>query len=147
MDRNHFLVAAAMVGTGVVAGTSIALAQSANPPFQGMSNENLRESRAHVLELIEELKLDNADYHGYRVQALDQLNGAKDQLMQALQFRNPSDRGDAASDTSIRRAATACERISANLTADASDYGGHRLKAIDNVKQAHQLLQKALNVT
>jgi hypothetical protein len=102
MERKAFISAAAGL-SGILAATSAALAvPSGAAPIQTMapnpngttrpyqrneqhSNENIRRVRRHLEKVIDELQHDNHDYGGHRVQALQLLEQARQQLLDAEQ--------------------------------------------------------------
>jgi len=54
------------------------------------SNENIRMVRKHLDKVIDELQHDQHDYNGHRARALDLLNQARQELLQAEQAGQPS---------------------------------------------------------
>ena len=54
---------------------------------QGASNDSLADARKHVETAIDALNRDAHDYGGFRVKAIDALQAAREQLLQALNFR------------------------------------------------------------
>ncbi len=143
MQRQNFIAASAVGVAASLAGAGLALAQAPTQPMQGRSNQSIREAYGRVSELIDELGLDDRDYSGHRVAAIAQLNTAKSQLLEALKVRRQTDRSQGRSDASIQYANRAVERIIDNLQHDDSDYYGHRLAAIANLKTAQSDLQQA----
>jgi len=107
MERKAFISAAAGVGS-ILAAASAALAASTTvaPPVATMapvppgtataapkpwhrndfkSNRNIRLVRTHLEHVIDELQHDQHDYAGHRVKALQLLEQARQELMQAEQ--------------------------------------------------------------
>ncbi|HYM91525.1 MAG TPA: hypothetical protein VEW91_07840 [bacterium] len=92
MKRKEFLVTAAGVAATLAASTA-ALAQTTAPtqpqnPTRGEtgSARNIKKVRYMVERLIDELQHDQRDYGGYRVKAIAQLQQARADLDQALQW-------------------------------------------------------------
>ncbi|MBC5800774.1 MAG: hypothetical protein GIX03_05495 [Candidatus Eremiobacteraeota bacterium] len=149
MQRHNFLAASAVGVAASLAGAGLAFAQvptqAPMQPMQGRSNQSIREAYGRVAELIDELGLDEHDYKGHRVAAIAQLNTAKSQLLEALKVRRETERSQGSSNASIEYAQRAVERIIDNLQRDASDYGGHRLTAIADLRTAQSDLQQAIS--
>jgi hypothetical protein len=57
------------------------------PAPQGASHQSLVDARRHIETSIDALNRDAHDYGGYRVKAIDALQAARSQLLQALNFR------------------------------------------------------------
>ncbi len=74
---------AAAAGT-VLPGT---LPAAGNRVTQGASNDSLLDARQHLENAIDALQRDSHDYGGNRVKAIDALNAARTELMQAIDFR------------------------------------------------------------
>jgi hypothetical protein len=146
MQRNKFVTASAIGVLASLAGTGLALAQTAPPYRRGQmaSNRSLRSAYGSVAEMIDELGLDQHDYAGHRVAAIGGLQAAKAQLLAGLQYRDQSERGQAGSDASMRYASGEVDRLVKRLQADTDDYGGHREQAITDLNNALQDLQQAL---
>lgn len=86
-DATHTNTSAA-AGTGVMARTgNIQPALHPSTIGQGASNDSLADARSHVETAIDALSRDAHDYGGFRVKAIDALQAARNQLLQALQFR------------------------------------------------------------
>ncbi len=147
MQRHNFLAASAVGVAASLAGAGFALAQvptqPPTQPMQGRSNQSIREAYGRVSELIDELGLDDRDYKGHRVAAIAQLNTAKSQLLEALRVRRQLDRSQGNSDASVQYAERALGRIIDNLGRDDTDYGGHRVAALGNLRTAQSDLQQA----
>jgi hypothetical protein len=105
MERKQFLGSVAGAGA-LLTMASAALAVPVSPvgapspqpsgaPKRGFrrdeakSNKNIREIRRHLDKVIDELQHDQHDYAGHREKALDLLNRARQELLQAEQ----ADRG------------------------------------------------------
>jgi hypothetical protein len=54
---------------------------------QGASNQSIADARSHVETAIDALNRDAHDYGGFRVKAMDALQAARNELIQALNFR------------------------------------------------------------
>jgi hypothetical protein len=83
---------AAVLGAGMVADTTPAQAQSNAPPLQLQtrgergSARNLLHVRRKLEALIDQLQRDQHDYGGYRVQAIQALTQARQDIRMALQY-------------------------------------------------------------
>jgi hypothetical protein len=81
--------AGAVYTSGAHAQTTPMPATSARPMWQrgeGRSNYNIHRVRRRLERLIDELSHDQRDYGGHRVQAINFLQQARTQLLQAEQF-------------------------------------------------------------
>jgi len=106
MERKQFLGTVAGVGAvlaaataavaGVPSGVPSPVPTGSMPPKhgfrrdQGKSNANIRMIRKHLDRVIDELQHDQHDYSGHRAKALDLLNQARQELLQAEQSVKPS---------------------------------------------------------
>ncbi len=89
MRRKEFLAAAAgAAATLAAAGAALAQTAPPPPPTRGEigSARNLRTIRVRLEHLIDELQRDQHDYDGWRVKAIAQMQQARTDLIQALQW-------------------------------------------------------------
>ena len=82
---------AALLGSGVAATPSVAQAQVYTPTPQWMRGErgsarNLLSVRRHLEALIDQMQHDQRDYGGYRVQAIQALQQARQDIIAAIEY-------------------------------------------------------------
>jgi hypothetical protein len=141
VQRNRFVAVSAIgLAAAALGGGTKALAQ----PHQGASNNSLRDYYGVVAELVDELGFDQRDYGGRRVTAIADLNAAKSELLQALQYRHQVLRQQTGSDNSLREEYKRLQQVIARLTADNTDYGGHKATALADLQKAQTELEAAL---
>ena len=146
MTRKHFLAASAGLAATLATAASFGLKDAAAAVSQGYGNENIREIRGEVLEWIDELTLDVHDYNGYRARALGRLEAARTDLLEALKIRHAVDRTDIGSDRNLHSIRDAISRRISQLERDPSDYGGRRVGAIEDLREARFMVELALQV-
>jgi hypothetical protein len=140
VQRNRFVAVSAIgLAAAALGGGAKALAMS-----QGASNNSLRDYYGVVAELVDELGFDQRDYGGHRVTAIADLNAAKSDLLQALQYRHAVLRQQTGSDSSLREEYDRLKQVIARLAADDGDYGGHKADAMANLQKAQTELEAAL---
>jgi hypothetical protein len=140
----------------ILAGAVIAaLGLGAVPPAfaQSMSNQHVSNGNIwhvrHRLEAdIDQLKNDDRDYGGHRVKAIERLNAAHNELLQAEESEHhrpvapgsgvgpngPVERGQGGSNKNIWYVRRNVEHLIAQLQNDERDYGGHRVIAIQDMQ-------------
>jgi hypothetical protein len=139
VQRNRFVTVSAIGLAAAALGGTKALAMS-----QETSNDSLRDYYGFVAELVDELGFDQRDYGGHRVKAIADLNAAKSDLLQALQYRHSVLRQQTGSDTTLREEYARLKQVIARLAADNSDYGGHKADAMAQLQKAQTELEAAL---
>ena len=144
MERQRFMLAA---GTLATAALSIGVPGVAEAQGQGASNENIRQTRARIAGIIDDLKLDPGAYGGHRVSAIDAFNAAHEELTAALDYRNRAVRSVSLANADIAGEIAWVNTAIDNLKNDAADYGGHKEKAIDRLREARREMQAAINQT
>ena len=148
MKRGLFLTAsAAASGAAALAATGAAEAQLA--PFQfgiGLSNQNLRQAHAQLGATIADLTLADADYQGRRIDAVAKFQVASKELEKALRTVGANVKNQSASDSVLRNAASQANSVLAALNGDANDYGGHKGKAAEALRQGIDFINEALHV-
>jgi hypothetical protein len=136
---------------------------NAGNPGAGRSDHSLSATMSLVERSIDTLQRARMDYDGHRAAAIGFLNEARIDLAAALQFDNskeykgqpvgsPSpqkpggtdDSSQAASDSRIRAAQNMVATAIDNLQKDNHDYGGNRVKAIEDLQKAASELARAL---
>ena len=133
---------------------------------EGASNANLRFVDEHINTAISSLQNDRNDYGGHRVAAINDLQAASEDIASALAF-DKSHPGKTRvqniapvapvipntamgqisqrqSNASLQRARTNIEQSIDALSRDAHDFGGFRIKAIDELQAARTQLEQAL---
>jgi hypothetical protein len=143
MERQRFMVAA---GTLATAALSAAVPGVAQAQGQRGSNENIRQTRSHIAGIIDDLKFDPGVYAGHRQAAIDALDAAHQELTAALDFRNKAVRNVALANADIQGEIDWLDGAIANLEGDAADYGGHKEKAIQRLRDARRELRAALTM-
>jgi hypothetical protein len=146
MTRKAFLATSAGLAATLATTASPGLRDAAAAVPQGYGKENIREVRGEVLEWIDELNLDVHDYNGYRARALRRLEAARADLLEALKAQHAVDRTDVGSDRNLRTIRDAISRRISQLERDPSDYGGHRVGAIEDLREARSMVELALKV-
>jgi len=77
-----------LVGSGVVAADRTPVqAQTIVAQTQGQSNRNLWYVRRRIEGLIDQLQNDRHDYGGYRVKAIADLQQARNDIVNAIQYQ------------------------------------------------------------
>jgi len=133
---------------------------------EGASNANLRFVDEHINTAISSLQNDRNDYGGHRIAAINDLQAASEDIASALAF-DKSHPGETRvrniapvapvipntamgqisqrqSNASLQRARTNIEQSIDALSRDAHDFGGFRIKAIDELQAARTQLEQAL---
>ena len=114
---------------------------------QKASNQNIDFTRKYLERAIDMLSHDAPDYGGYRLKAIAALQAARQQLIQAMQYRD-AHRGQespgTASDENLRYSRLYLERAVDMLQHDKHDYSGHRAAAIADITSAQADLTAAL---
>ena len=146
MTRKAFLATSAGLAATLATAASFGLKDAAATVPQGYGNENIRQVRGEVLEWIDELNLDGHDYNGYRARALRRLEAVRADLLEALKAQHAVDRTDVGSDRNLRTIRDAISRRISQLERDPSDYGGHRVGAIEDLREARAMVELALKV-
>jgi hypothetical protein len=156
--RRSLLPAAAALILSIQA-TAPASAQM-TPSGQNMSNHDIRHVR-HRLEIdLTQLQHDDRDYGGHRVNAINDIQAARNELLAAEKFEHgqamspymgangaePGVRSQGNSNQNIWRVEKSLERLIDQLQQDAHDYGGHRIAAIGDLKNARTELLAAENL-
>jgi hypothetical protein len=162
-------VIAAVTGTCTIAGAQtvgvpIPVTVPHPHPHQQGSNDRVWAAEHHLRGMIARLERDDRDYGGHRVAALNHLHDAHNELLAAERFarargygtgntgyRGPNApvgmnhprRDEQQSDTSIADAQRAVTKMIRRLEGDASDYGGHRVAAIAQLRAAESELLTA----
>lgn len=121
---------------------------------QNASNETIENSRAYIEKGIDMLQGDAGDYGGYRLKAIADLQRARAQLDQALQYvqqhpdrdGNPGQGANLRSDSNIQMTRGYLERAIDMLNTDQRDYAGHRAAAVRDLGEARVALEQALRV-
>ena len=117
---------------------------------QGASNENIENVKTIVERSIANLQSDAHDYGGFRVKAVASLESARDQLADAIEFREAhsgsQESAATASDENLRFTRLYVERAVDMLQHDQHDYAGHRVSAISDIQSAQADLAQALKL-
>ena len=112
------------------------------------ADRNVENVRDGIQSAIRQLQADQRDYGGHRVAAIDDLTRAEHELDLGLAFdrtREPGgERPGERSDRNVEAVIDGLNNIESQLSADQRDYGGHRVSAIDDIRQAINQLQAAL---
>ena len=113
---------------------------------QSASNRSIDVARAMVAHSIAMLNDDAHDYGGYRLKAIGALSAARDQLADAIQYRNAHGGagGGVGSDDNLRYSRLYLERAVDMLSHDDRDYAGHRVAAMSDIQSAQSDLAAAL---
>ena len=115
---------------------------------QRASNENIDDVKAIVERSIAMLQTDAHDYGGFRVKAIAALQAARDQLADAISFRNAQSGGHESSgnesDENLRFTRAYLDHAVDMLSHDKADYGGHRVAAMNDINVARDDLTAAL---
>jgi hypothetical protein len=93
--------------------------------------------------MIAELQTEQADYAGHRVNAINAYKSALAQLNAALDVQG-STPGQRSSDYVLRQVQSQTQSTVSSLNAAKADYGGHRVKAINDLQTAADELAAAL---
>jgi hypothetical protein len=136
---------------------------NAGNPGAGRSDRSLSSTMSLVERSIDTLQRARMDYDGHRAAAIGFLNEARTDLAAALQFDNSKeykgqpvgspapqkpggtdDTSQAASDARIRDARNMVATAIDNLQNDNHDYGGNRVKALEDLQKAASELARAL---
>jgi len=163
--RKMSLLAGAVVLGLMVGGASAAQAQKKNTEPQKASNHQMAEA-IHLLKSIK-LTLEGADhdYGGHRAQAVKDIGQAEKQLHEALMYihkqhaktgsttakgkgtgknNNPHPEPQKLSDAELASSVPVLHQTVVMLEKADHDYGGHRAKAVTDLKAAVTQLEKAL---
>jgi hypothetical protein len=113
---------------------------------QVASNQNLEYTRRYVERAIDMLQHDAHDYNGYRAKAVASLEAAREQIKDAMQYRDAHrmGHGSMGSDDNLRYARLYIGRAADMLQHDAHDYAGHRAAAVADITTAQSDLTAAL---
>jgi hypothetical protein len=112
---------------------------------QAASNENLEFTRKYLERAIDMLSHDAHDYGGYRVKAIADLRAAREQLRDAMQYRDAHHESPGtASDENLRYSRLYLDRAVDMLQHDMHDYSGHRAAALTDITKAQADLTAAL---
>lgn len=140
MKRTAFIATASGTAVGL-AGLTPAGALADN---QAQSNFTMRTARAEITGIIAELQTEQTDYGGHRIAAIAKYQQALDEVAAAIKIRDADTPGQRASDLVLRQAESQTESLIGSLQAAVADYGGHRVKAIADLKGAVTELNLAL---
>jgi hypothetical protein len=128
--------------------TNAAMANAANEAAfersQSASDKNLNYVRTYLERALDMLNRDSHDYGGYRVKAIHELEGARDQIGIALRQDVRTEQPGVGSDSNIRYTRGYIQRGIAMLNQDARDYAGHRTAAVTAMQNADADLVAAL---
>ncbi|HLX03849.1 MAG TPA: hypothetical protein VKS80_17215 [Trinickia sp.] len=115
---------------------------------QRASNENVEDVKTIVERSIAMLQSDAHDYGGFRYKAVVTLEAARDQLGEAIAFReaHSGENPATASDENLRFTRLYLERAVDMLQHDQHDYAGHRVNAIADIQSAQANLAAALKL-
>jgi hypothetical protein len=139
MKRTTFMAGAGGVAAALAgAATNPAAAQN-----QVQSDYTIRQARAQVAGMIAELQTEQTDYGGHRVNAINALKRALNQLNDALAVQGTHP-GQRSSDYTLRQVQSQNNAIINNLNGAKADYGGHRVTAISDLQTASSELSAAL---
>lgn len=155
MNRFYRLGAAAL--TFILGFTAPALATG-----DCRSDQNLMHVHRRLDGAIDQLSHDRSDYGGHRVSAINDLQNARNELVAAEQYAintdhdNPScfraggptggsdynwgDRGQGNSNRNLLGVRRWVENMIDQLQRDQRDYGGHRVNALNDLRQARNEL-------
>ena len=115
---------------------------------QVASDQNLEFVRRYLERAIDMLQHDAHDYGGFRVKAITALGAAREQLVDAIQFRDAHrmthEPAGTASDENLRFTRLYLNRAVTMLQHDARDYAGHRAAAVADIMKAQADLTAAL---
>ncbi len=169
----RILTGTALAGALLAATVGAAFAQAVAPPpvvppntvpvseRQYDSDRNIGHAANRVGRLMTALQRDERDYGGHRVNALNALGNARNELMAAEQFaethgyysqetenqpppvEKPRRHDQKRSDYSIAHVQEAVQRMMSHLERDTRDYGGHRANAINWLRQSNNELLAA----
>jgi hypothetical protein len=139
MKRTTFMAGAG----GMAAALAGAAANPAAAQNQVQSDYTVRQARAQVAGMIAELQTESTDYGGHRVNAINALKRALNQLNDALTVQGAQP-GQRSSDYVLRQVQSQNNSIINNLNGAKADYGGHRVSAISDLQTASSELSAAL---
>jgi hypothetical protein len=126
------------------------------------SNHNIGHAANRAGRVMEALQRDERDYGGHRVNAINDLGNARNELMAAEQFaethgyygqtpspeappvEKPRRHDQKRSNYSVEHAQEAVQEMLAHVQRDTRDYGGHRAIAISWLHQADNELTAAV---
>ena len=111
---------------------------------QSASNRSIDVARTMVTRSISMLDDDAHDYNGYRLKAIGALSAARDQLADAIQYRDAHGGSGVGSDDNLRYSRLYLERAVDMLSHDDRDYAGHRVAAMSDIQRAQSDLAAAL---
>jgi hypothetical protein len=148
----------------VLVSTGAAMAGTAFPgPAQFQSNRNLYYVSQQIENAVDQLQGDSHDYGGHRVDAMNDLNAARNDLASALSYWRghgsprsieeavnrvtapfPSSMNQYESNQNLRAVRIDIDSAINALNGDATDYGGYKEQAIDNMQAARSQIDAAL---
>jgi len=128
---------------GIAAALATGAANPAAAQNQVQSDYTVRQARAQVAGMIAELQTEDSDYGGHRVNAIDALKRALNQLNDALSVQGGTP-GQRSSDYVLRQVQSQNNAIINNLNGAKADYGGHRVTALSELQTASSELSAAL---
>ncbi len=122
------------------------------------SDNSLRWARSRVERDLDMLQRDRHDFNGHRVQAVEDLQDARNQLILGLSYDNNHDRWQSSPNAAAVNPANQARGSDANLSyvrydvehvidvlqRDDGDYGGHRVDAIARLQQGREQIVDAL---
>ena len=139
-DNSHEHLASTAAATAMVNAAD----EAAFERSQEGSDRNLNYVRTYLERALDMLRRDRADYGGYRVKAIHDLEAARDQIGTALRQDTRTEQPGVASDSNIRYTRGYIARGITMLQQDQRDYGGHRAAAVEAMQAADNDLVLAL---
>lgn len=157
-------VAGILASSAVAATAQTTYAVPVTPGGQYYSNLNLERIADRIQRQMAFLNKDDRDYGGHRVNSINDLHAAHDQLKAAEAYAlahgygtpgtNPGPaagphpwgwrRSEMQSDTNLASVRAHLQQMIARLQQDSRDYGGHRVAAINGMQAASNELGLAL---
>jgi len=152
-----------MTAAAAIAAVLVSAATAYAQPAQQGSNRNLSFVSAHIESAIDQLQNDSHDYGGHRAEAIYNLEGARNDIADALAYWHrhgapvaqeeaiphalatfPPASVQAASNENLRSVSIHVESAIDALQGDATDYGDYKAKAIQALDSARTNLKLAL---
>ena len=140
-DNSHEHLASTAAATAMVNAAD----EAAFERSQESSDRNLNYVRTYLERALDMLRRDRADYGGYRLRAIHDLEAARDQIGTALRQDTRTEQPGVASDSNIRYVRSYIAHGVDMLQNDRTDYAGHRVAAITAMENASNDLLAALH--
>ena len=153
----NFSFARTMIAVAAFASIGATMTTPAFAKTQVQSNRNLWHVRHRLEADIDMLQHDQRDYGGHRVNALNDLQAARNEILAAEQTvhgqpmtpgqgvvdTEPGERGQVGSNMNMRHVRRSVTRLITQLRRDDNDYSGHKAAAIGDLQNAKEELTDA----